>query len=317
MGDISRRGLLVASASLITSGPAFSKPSEADMNTTDKSFALTRPAHVGAAHLVVRDLDTTAEFYRSMLGLKTIETGMSGVVLGAGGVPLLTLTTQGDVAAAPRGAAGLFHNAFLMPNRQELAHWLYHAANRGVRLDGSADHLVSEAIYLSDPEGNGIEIYADRPVDAWAFNSDGTVQMDTLALDLQALYDSAPKSEWGGMADGAGLGHIHLQVGDIPAADQFYEGVLGLKKMATVPGASFFGSGSYHHHVAANIWRSRKAGPRSGNLSGLKGYSVVFNEKPALDTALKTLDAMEIPVTRNADGHLIKDPWGIALTLSA
>lgn len=287
------------------------------MTEQTPSFALTRPAHVGRAHLVVRDLANTASFYQSMLGLKVIEQSVSGVVLGAGETPLLTLTTGNDVAEAPRSAAGLFHNAFLMPNRRELAHWLAHAVNRGVELQGASDHLVSEAIYLSDPEGNGIEIYADRPVRDWAFHPDGTVEMATLRLDLQALYDSAPKGDWGGMADGAAVGHIHLQVGNIPEADKFYEGVLGLKKMAAYPGASFFGSGTYHHHVAANIWNSRGTAPRSGRMSGLQGYTIHFNDKPALDTALKTLDELEIPVERTAEGHALKDPWGIGVTLSA
>lgn len=281
------------------------------------SFALTRPAHVGQAHLVVRDLPAVSGFYQSMLGLTPIHESNSGVVLGAGETPLLTLSTEGDVSRAPRNAAGLFHNAFLMPSRRELAHWLAHAVNRGVKLDGASDHLVSEAIYLSDPEGNGIEVYADRPVRDWTFNADGTVEMATLRLDLQALYDSAPKGNWAGMANGAAMGHIHLQVGDIPAADKFYEGVLGLKKMAHYPGASFFGSGSYHHHVAANIWNSRGATTRADNMSGLKGYSIRFNDQTALDTALKTLDELEIPVERTAEGHELKDPWGIGVTLSA
>ncbi|MCL6709580.1 VOC family protein [Pseudomonas sp. R2.Fl] len=289
----------------------------ADTTEKTQSFALTRPAHVGQAHLVVSDLPAVSQFYQSMLGLRPIEEGKSGAVLGAGETPLLTLTTEGDVVRAPRNAAGLFHNAFLMPNRRELAHWLAHAVGQGVRLDGASDHLVSEAIYLSDPEGNGIEVYADRPVDAWTFHSDGTVEMATHRLDLQALYDSAPKGDWAGMADGAAMGHIHLQVGDIPSADRFYEGVLGLKKMAHYPGASFFASGSYHHHVAANIWNSRGATTRAGHMSGLKGYSIRFNDPAALDTALKTLDALEIPVERTAEGHALKDPWGIGITLSA
>ncbi|WP_249116726.1 VOC family protein [Ciceribacter sp. L1K23] len=287
------------------------------MTEQSPSFALTRPAHVGRAHLVVRDLETTGQFYQSMLGLKTIEKSESGITLGAGDTPLLTLTTSSDVAQAPRSAAGLFHNAFLMPNRRELAHWLAHAVNLGVQLQGASDHLVSEAIYLADPEGNGIEVYADRPVRDWAFHPDGTVEMATLRLDLQALYDSAPKGAWTGMDDGAAIGHIHLQVGNIPAADKFYEGVLGLKKMATYPGASFFGSGTYHHHVAANIWNSRGAPERTGQMSGLQGYSIHFNDKEALETALKTLDEMEIAVERTAEGHALKDPWSIGVTLSA
>lgn len=290
-----------------------------DTNTINvtQSFALTRPIHVGRSHLVVSDLDRVKQFYETMLGLQVIEQTASGAVLGAGGKPLLTLTTGGNVQRAPRNAAGLFHTAFLLPDRNELGHWLAHAVAHGVRLDGASDHLVSEAIYLSDPEGNGIEVYADRPVEDWTFLSDGTVEMATLHLDLQGLYDNAPKTPWGGMTDKAAIGHMHLQVGNIPEANRFYEGVLGLKKMAVYPGASFFGAGTYHHHVAANIWNSRGATSREGTMSGLSDYSLTFNDKSALDTALSTLESLEIPVTRSAEGHVLKDPWGIGLTLTA
>ncbi|MFC5443873.1 VOC family protein [Rhizobium halophytocola] len=269
------------------------------------------------SHLQVRDLDRVSAFYQRILGLAVLQKSPSGMVLGAAGTPLLTLSTDARVVAAPRRAAGLFHTAFLMPDRQELAHWLAHAARNDIRLEGASDHLVSEALYLSDPEGNGIEIYADRKPGDWAYRDDGTVEMATLPLDLQALYDSAPKGDWAGMAPGAAIGHIHLQVGALPEADRFYEGVLGLKVMATYPGASFFGSGGYHHHVAANIWNSRGAGPRTGAMSGLSDYSLRFNDKAALDTALQTLEALEIDVTKGSEGYSLKDPWGIGITLSA
>lgn len=323
MTRISRRTMLALGASLAAGAPpARSATGAHAMNSNGKtdtapSFALTRPIHVGTAHLVVSDIDKVRQFYETMLGLKVLEQGMSGVTLGAGDRPLLTLTTRADVRPAPRSAAGLFHTAFLMPDRTELGHWLAHAVARGVRLDGASDHLVSEAIYLSDPEGNGIEVYRDRAPEDWDFHADGTVEMATLGLDLQGLYDSAPKTPWGGMSDKAAIGHMHLQVGNIPEADRFYEGVLGLKKMATYPGASFFGAGTYHHHIAANIWNSRGATAREGAMSGLADYSLTFNDRTALDTALTTLESLEIPVTRTAEGHALKDPWGIGLTLKA
>ena len=282
-----------------------------------ESFALSRPVHVGRAHLVVRDLETMAGFYGEALGLKRIEQSASGVELGAGERVLLTLTTRGDAAPAPRNAAGLFHNAFLMPDRAELAHWVAHAAHLGLQFDGASDHLVSEAIYLSDPEGNGIEVYRDRRPDEWTYHADGTVEMDTRRLDLQALYDSAAKTPWAGMSPEAALGHIHLQVGNVPEADRFYEGVLGLKKMASYPGASFFSSGSYHHHVAANVWNSRNAPARTGAMTGLQGYALAFNDQETLDKVLTTLDGLEIPVERSAEGHRLTDPWGIGITLVA
>jgi catechol 2,3-dioxygenase len=287
------------------------------MSTTETSYALTRPAYVDHSHLVVTDLAAVSGFYRQMLGLTVIEKTASGEVLGVNGTPLLTLTTGKDVRAAPRNAAGLFHTAFLMPDRTELARWLRHAAHNNVALEGASDHLVSEAIYLSDPEGNGIEIYADRPHDVWKFHQDGQVEMATLRLDLQALYESAPQDAWTGMADGTAIGHIHLQVGNIPEADAFYRDVLGLKIMARYPGASFFASGDYHHHVAANIWNSRGAGVRTEAMTGLSDYALRFNDTAALDKAVAKLDELEIKSEKRDGGVALRDPWGIGLTLSA
>jgi catechol 2,3-dioxygenase len=287
------------------------------MTTTQTSYALTRPAYVDHSHLVVTDLPTVSAFYQSMLGLKVIEKTASGEVLGVGETPLLTLTTGKDVRTAPRNAAGLFHTAFLMPSRVELARWLRHAAHNNVVLDGASDHLVSEAIYLSDPEGNGIEIYSDRSPMQWKFHQDGQVEMATHRLDLQALYESAPDDTWTGMVEGSAIGHIHLQVGNIPEADQFYRDVLGLKIMARYPGASFFATGDYHHHVAANIWNSRGAGVRTEAMTGLSDYALRFNDTAALDKAVAKLDELEIKSEKRDGGVFLRDPWGIGLTLSA
>lgn len=287
------------------------------MSNSALPFALTRPAHVNRTHLVVTDLDTVSAFYRDIIGLRTLEKSASGEVLGVNGTPLLNLTTRGDVVRAPRTAAGLFHTAFLVPDRAALADWLAHAAHAGVRFDGASDHLVSEAIYLSDPEGNGIEVYRDRQPEEWTMFPDGTVQMATEGLDLQALYDSADKGKWDGMQDGTAIGHIHLQVGNVPEAEAFYRDVLGLKVMARYPGASFFATGGYHHHVAANIWNSRGAGARADSMTGLSDYSLRFTDKAALDEAAAALDRQEIVTSRTADGIFLKDPWGIGLTLSA
>ncbi|MDQ0563299.1 catechol 2,3-dioxygenase [Rhizobium mesoamericanum] len=286
--------------------------------TTETSYALTRPAYVDQSHLVVTDLPLVSSFYRSMLGLGVIEKSASGEVLGVDGTPLLSLTTGKHVRVAPRHAAGLFHTAFLMPSRTELARWLRHAAHNNVVLDGASDHLVSEAIYLSDPEGNGIEIYADRPHEQWKFHQDGQVEMATLRLDLQSLYNSvAPEDTWAGMAEGTAIGHIHLQVGNIPEADTFYRDVLGLKLMAQRPGASFFATGGYHHHVAANIWNSRGAGTRADGMTGLSDYTLRFNDKVSLDKAVAKLDELEIKSERRNGGVFLHDPWGIGLTLAA
>jgi catechol 2,3-dioxygenase len=295
---------------------------ETDM-TSQETFdmptdhALAMPAHVEHAHLVVQDLPAVSAWYQKIMGLSPIEASKSGETLGVNGHPLLTLTTEGNAARAPRNAPGLFHNAFLVPSREELGRWLAHIAHNNIRLQGASDHLVSEAIYLADPEGNGIEVYRDRPRSEWTFKPDGTVGMDTLPLDLQALYDEAPKDNWGGMADGTAIGHIHLQVSDIPQADAFFRDVLGLGLMARYPGASFFGAGKYHHHVAANIWNSRGAPKREGHMTGLSDYTIQYKEPGELTAALAKLDTLEIAVSRNGNGHSLVDPWGIGLKLVA
>lgn len=279
--------------------------------------ALAMPAHVDHSHLVVADLPMVSTWYQRIMGLKPLETSASGETLGVGGRPLLTLTTSGNATKAPRNAPGLFHTAFLVPNREELGRWLAHAAHNNVGLQGASDHLVSEAIYLADPEGNGIEVYRDRPRSEWNFKPDGTVGMDTLPLNLQALYDEVPKHEWLGMAEGTGIGHIHLQVSDIPEADAFFRDVLGLGLMARYPGASFFGSGKYHHHVAANIWNSRGAPKRETQMTGLSDYTIQFKDATERARAVAKLDTLGIAVDRNGDTYSLVDPWGIGLKLAA
>ncbi|WP_339072811.1 VOC family protein [Sinorhizobium meliloti] len=279
--------------------------------------ATAMPAYVDRSHLVVSDLETVSSWYQRIIGLSPIEANISGVTLGVAGRPLLTLTSDGNAVRAPRNAPGLFHHAFLVPDRTELGRWLVHAAESGVQLQGASDHLVSEAIYLADPEGNGIEIYRDRPREEWNYGANGMVAMNTLPLDLQALYEEVPKNGWDGLPAGTTIGHIHLQVSDIPQADAFFRDALGLDLMARYPGASFFATGKYHHHVAANIWNSRGAPKRQGNITGLADYTIRFREPAALAAAIRKLDALEIAVDRQGDAHSLTDPWGIGLKLAA
>lgn len=280
-------------------------------------FAVTRPAYVDHVRLVVCDLDLVSRYYQTVIGLALLESGRSEHMLGAGGRPLLTLTQEPNAIRAPRSAAGLFHTAFLVPDRKALAHWASHAVELNVRLEGASDHLVSEALYLSDPEGNGIEIYRDRQPEEWSFRDDGSVEMATARLDLRDLLAAAPDKSWAAMAEGTVIGHIHLQVGNIAQADSFYRDVLGLKVMARYPGASFFATGGYHHHIAANIWNSRDAVRRVEGMTGLAGYSLRFDDESLAATALDAAERQEIPATRTAEGHTLLDPWGIGITLSS
>jgi catechol 2,3-dioxygenase len=317
MTDLDRRTFLGAAAAGIAAtraGP--SRAETAPMNDMN-SHAIDMPAFVDHSHLTVIDLPMLSAFYQKVMGLSVLDTSASGETLGVAGRPLLTLTTGSNAARAPRNAPGLFHTAFLVPNRRELGRWLAHAAHNNVPLTGASDHLVSEAIYLDDPEGNGIEIYHDRDRAEWTYVPDGKVKMATNRLDLQALYDEAPKDGWTGQENGTAIGHIHLQVSDIPEADAFFRDVLGLDIMASYPGASFFATGKYHHHVAANVWNSRGQPKRQTGMTGLSDYTIRFNDPAKLETALKKLDELSIATTREGDTVSLVDPWGIGLKLSA
>ncbi|MCF6370404.1 VOC family protein [Rhizobium halophilum] len=286
------------------------------MNSQNLPFALTRPVHAEHVRLVVSDLDLVSRYYRTVIGLELLEDGRSGQILGTGGRRLLTLVHDPDARRSPREAAGLFHTAFLVPDRRELARWVAHAAELDVRLEGASDHLVSEAVYLSDPEGNGIEIYRDRGPNEWRYHDDGTVQMATERLNLRALIAVATDADWKGMADGTVIGHIHLQVGDVDRAESFYRDVMGLQVMARYQGASFFATGGYHHHLAANIWNSRGAGARPAGTAGLASYTLRYNDQAALAATLAAAEAQEIPTQSSAEGYTLTDPWGIGITLS-
>ncbi|WP_347267830.1 VOC family protein [Paracoccus sp. (in: a-proteobacteria)] len=249
------------------------------------------PIRIARVALVVRDLARVGDFYQSVIGLERLSGDGAGMMLGAGGQPLLELRRDAMARPHPR-EAGLFHTAFLLPGRPALAGWLAHAAGRGTRLEGAADHLVSEAIYLRDPEGNGVEVYADRPRSQWR-HAGVQVVMDTAALDLPGLL-AAADGTWRGAPAGSGIGHVHLQVGDIALAEDFAMTRLGLACMARLPGAGFFASGGYHHHLAANVWNSRGAGRRSADAAGLA--EVVLRAEAGAMAAL----------TRTR----LTDPWG-------
>ncbi len=261
------------------------------------------PVEIGHVALTVNDLAGMADFYRRVLGLEELSGEGGTVRLGVGDRSLLELREdRGARRGSPR-EAGLFHTAFLLPSRPALAAWLRHAAETRVQLQGASDHLVSEAIYLADPEGNGIEVYADRPRSAW-HDAAGRVKIASEALDLNGLSRAAI-APWAGAPPGTVVGHVHLQVGDVAAAEEFYGGTLGLPVMARYPGASFFGSGGYHHHLAANVWNSRGAGRRSAATTGLAEVGLLADPEPLADIAQRT------------GGATFEDPWGTGFALRA
>ncbi|SCY78089.1 VOC family protein [Microvirga guangxiensis] len=280
--------------------------------TTPGVTSAGAPMRIGTVALTVRDLDTVSRFYQQVIGLTPIETGTSLVRLGVGDTVLLELRHDPDAPLASRRAAGLFHTAFLLPNRTDLAQWLLNAAERGVALQGASDHLVSEAIYLADPEGNGIEVYWDRPSETWAWQ-DGMVAMDTLALDLNGLVATVKSREWTGLPLGSLIGHVHLQVGALDASERFYAGLLGFEVMTRYPGATFLGSGGYHHHLGTNIWNSRGAPVRSEPTTGLADVEIVTDAGTleAIRSRLSPEQAVEASPTRLP----LHDPWGTAITV--
>jgi catechol 2,3-dioxygenase len=224
------------------------------------------PIEIGHVALTVRDLPAMAGFYETLLGLDRLSADGSTIRLGNGETLLLEL--RHDRAAKPASGreAGLFHTAFLMPSRADLGAWLIHTAQSRIGLEGASDHLVSEAIYLSDPEGNGIEVYVDRPRLGW-YDAQGRIKMATEGLDLNDVARAA-KGPYR-LPEGLVIGHVHLQVGAVPEAEDFYHGQMGLDVTAHYPGAAFYSSGGYHHHLASNVWHSRGAGPRQKGLTGL------------------------------------------------
>lgn len=260
------------------------------------------PMEIGTVTLTVHDLSRSADFYARALGLEKLRSDKAEAVMGAGNRALVRLIA--DPAARERSPreAGLFHTAILMPDRASLGAWVHHASNTRLPVQGASDHKVSEAIYLADPEGNGIEIYVDRPRDQWT-KPDGTIHMTTDPLDIEDLA-AAARTPWQGAPAGTTVGHVHLQVGDVKQAEAFYNGTLGFPVTAHYPGAAFYGAGGYHHHLATNIWNSRGAGPRTPS-TGLTAVEILAD---AASTA-----AIAAKAGRTTD---LTDPWGTRIIVT-
>jgi catechol 2,3-dioxygenase len=242
-----------------------------------QAAAAHTPLAFHSATLVVRDLDLVTRFYAEELGFELLAHDGAGATLGAGGAALLHLRADPKARLAGPGEAGLFHLAWLLPTRLDLARWALRAHANGVPM-GASDHIVSEALYLTDPEGNGIEIYADRDPASWDFST-GTVKMATRRLDLRALCASAG-GECSGMPAGTVLGHVHLKVGAIAPAEEFWTRALSIQVTARYGAQAVFMAGThpsgtrYHHHIAANIWDSAGAGARKPDSTGLDHFVV-------------------------------------------
>ncbi len=268
---------------------------------------LPAPSRPGRVALRANDPDRLASFYRDVVGLAVLDREEDRATLGAGGRALLELLADPD--APPRGSdeTGLFHTAFLVPSRAALGDALSRIRERW-HLDGASDHRVSEALYLSDPEGNGIEIYRDRPKEEWPTNG-GRVEMDTRPLDLDALADQ--RRGEAGVPDETTVGHVHLEVSSIPQAREFYVEGLGLGiRQEWSDAALFLAAGDYHHHVGLNTWNGRTA-PASGR--GLAWFELLVPDRETLAAVRdRTGDTEPIDET---DVLSLSDPNGIELRL--
>ena len=292
-------------------------PSPTPTSTTTSIHPQTE---LGPVALTVSDLARSREFYEQAIGLQAAERDDGGVSLSAqDGRPLVVLYGDSAAPRLDRRATGLYHLAILVPSRLDLALALARLAEARWPLDGASDHLVSEALYLSDPDGNGIEIYRDRPREQWRY-ADGTLEMATLPLDLRdVLNELSEASDPQRLAPAnTKIGHVHLQVADIPQAEAFYNGVLGFDVMVRgYPGALFVSAGGYHHHLGLNTWHSARSGPPAPGSVGLRHYEVQLPDAQELAAVLDRIRAAGIESSELQAGTLVRDPSGNALLLTA
>lgn len=274
-------------------------------------FRLPQATHLGRVSLRVSDLARSLTYYRDVLGLSLLGETAGRAVLGVAesGAELLELVEAPGARAVPRhGLLGIYHFAVLLPDRASLGRFLQHLADIGARA-GMSDHLVSEALYLQDPDNIGIEVYADRPREGWTWR-DGQLEMATNPLDTNDLLRAAAGKPWTGMPVGTTIGHVHLHVGDIPKATAFYHEGLGFDKMVwSYPGALFLAAGGYHHHLGTNTWAAQ-APPATPGDAGLHEWRVVVPTVSDVHAAAQSLATAGYEIERDGDDALVRDPWG-------
>lgn len=264
--------------------------------------------YVKEVNINVKSLDYSLNFYQNILGFQVLEKSDEKAVLTTDGkTPLLTLEQPKDVVAKTGRTSGLYHFALLLPTRADLSVFLRHMIQTGYPL-GAADHYVSEALYLNDPDGNGIEVYRDRPSSEWRWNN-GLVEMATEELDGNGIIAES-EAEWTGLPAGTLMGHIHLHVADLKKAEEFYTKGLGFGIVSYYPQAAFLSTGKYHHHIAINTWQGEGASIPPKNSVGLNWYSLVFPNEMVRDNAIAQLKHLGFPVTQEAEFYIARDPSG-------
>jgi catechol 2,3-dioxygenase len=272
---------------------------------------------VGAVHVTVADLERSLDYYRSAIGLTVLDQGAGEASLGAGARELLRLVEQPGASPAG-GYTGLYHLALLLPQRVHLATWLAHAARDRVGMTGMSDHFVSEALYLRDPDGHGIEIYWDRPRAGW----EGKVgeRLTTLPLDVDSILnelDDPATAEFEGLPDGTVMGHVHLKVAEVAATVGFYRDILGFALTAQLgPMAAFLSAGGYHHHLGANTWESAGAPAPPAGSAALRHATIVLPDAAERDRVVARLEHAGVPVADHGGEPLVRDPSDNALVLA-
>jgi catechol 2,3-dioxygenase len=273
-------------------------------------YRLPAGIRLGRVKLQVADLERSLAYYERVLGFRVLRRSAGEAALAAhgDGTPLVELREKPGVAPVPRrGRLGLYHFAILLPDRAALGRFVAHLAEVGERA-GASDHRVSEALYLQDPDGLGIEVYADRPRATWRVE-DRQLVMATEPLDLADVVRAAGGERWAGMPAGTKIGHVHLYVDDLAAAAAFYHQGLGLDQVVwSYPGALFLSAGGYHHHLGVNTWAAGAA-PAGGDDARLLEWEIVVPQSGDADGALSSLTAAGHAVE---DG-VVRDPWGTAL----
>lgn len=273
------------------------------MNKLPDEFTL------GPAALRVSDADRALDFYVNKVGLELLRRSETTATLGAGGKELLRLDFRPGIAPRDYRETGLYHIAILLPDRASLGAAIARLAANDVKL-GAADHLVSEAIYLWDPDNNGIEIYRDRPREEWEWRGD-QVHMANRPLDFRGLL-AEPEVETLAakpMKAGTRIGHVHLEVDDLEKAKKFYGEVIGFAPTATLPGAQFLSAGGYHHHLGTNVWESRNGPKPSPDTAGISLMTFELPDAESIAALKARLEGADIPTTAQAGGFDFTDPW--------
>jgi catechol 2,3-dioxygenase len=281
-------------------------------------YRLPGTLRLGRVVLQIADLERSLRYYVSVLGLRRLSGGQNWATLGAerGDRVLVELREEpGALPVPPRGRIGLYHFALLLPERAALGRFAAHVAATGC-LGGASDHRVSEALYLQDPDGLGIEVYVDRPRSEWRSRG-GQLEMATAPLDLAGLVAASGGEPWTGMPAGTVIGHIHLHVGEIDRAAQFYHQALGFDQTVwSYPGALFLSAGGYHHHLGLNTWAADTA-PAAADEARLLEWEIVLPSVQELDAVVGNLEARGQGVEPVEGGaRIVRDPWGTAVRLA-